>query len=135
MGMERAGGALGDHQALASGGASTAAGRRVANIDDDAVFAAIAYVPVSGCPWRALPPCFGASKPMMHRRFLIWSRAGVWGRFHQKVLEILARQGLIDQSRAVLESASRVPRCTSRRTRTDCPYASAALRPPTTASG
>ncbi|MFD5721566.1 IS5 family transposase [Streptomyces sp. NPDC127036] len=28
---------------------------------------------------RALPPCFGISKSTAHRRFLIWSRAGVWG--------------------------------------------------------
>ncbi len=37
-------------------------GGGVANIDDEAVFAAIIYVLVSGCAWRALPPCFGASK-------------------------------------------------------------------------
>ncbi|MET9325027.1 transposase [Streptomyces sp. NPDC003038] len=43
---------------------------------------------VSGCGWRALPPCFGASKSTVHRRFVIWSRAraGVWGRLHQEVL-------------------------------------------------
>ncbi len=41
----------------------------------------------------------------MHRRFLIWSRAGVWGRLHQKVLELLDSQGLVDLSRAVLDSA------------------------------
>jgi transposase len=120
----------------------------VANIDDEAVFAAIIYVLVSGCAWRALPPCFGASKPAVHRRFLIWSRAGVWGRLHQKVLELLDSQGLVDLCRAVLDSthvrakkgganlqvrrpwtgAGRVPKCTSCPTRTDCPYASDYLR-------
>ncbi|MFF3363733.1 IS5 family transposase [Streptomyces misionensis] len=80
-------------------------GGGVANIDDEAVFAAIIYVLVSGCAWRALPPCFGASKSTVHRRFLIWSRAGVWGRLHQKVLELLDSQGLVDLSRAVLDSA------------------------------
>ncbi|GGV04769.1 hypothetical protein GCM10010211_84860 [Streptomyces albospinus] len=129
-------------------------GGGVANIDDEAVFAAIIYVLVSGCAWRALPPCFGASKSTVHRRFLIWSRAGVWGRLHQKVLELLAGQGLIDLSRAVLDSAhvrakkganlqvrcpwteaSRVPQCTSCPTRTDSPYASASPQPtPKTAS-
>src|SRR3954464_15064671 len=54
-------------------------GGGVANIDDEAVFAAIIYVLVSGCAWRTLPPRFGASKSTVHRRFLIWSRAGVWG--------------------------------------------------------
>ncbi len=77
----------------------------VANIDDEAVFAAIIYVLVGGCAWRALPPCFGASKSTVHRRFLIWSRAGVWGRLHQKMLELLDGQNLVDLSRAVLDSA------------------------------
>ncbi|OEJ28696.1 hypothetical protein AS594_33735 [Streptomyces agglomeratus] len=31
-------------------------GGGMANIDDEAVFAAIIYVLVSGCVWRALPP-------------------------------------------------------------------------------
>ncbi|GHH21988.1 hypothetical protein GCM10017674_77440 [Streptomyces gardneri] len=123
-------------------------GGGVANIDDEAVFAAIIYVLVSGCSWRALPPCFGASKSTVHRRFLIWSRAGVWGRLHQKVLELLDGHGLVDLSRAVLDSAhgrakkganlqvrapwigaSQAPRCTSCLTRTDCPYASDSPRP------
>jgi transposase len=47
---------------------------------DETLFAAIIYVLVTGCAWRALPPCFGISKSTAHRRFLIWSRAGVWGR-------------------------------------------------------
>lgn len=51
-------------------------GGGIASIDDEAVFAAIIYVLVSGCAWRALPPCFGASKPTVHRRFAVWSRAG-----------------------------------------------------------
>lgn len=41
----------------------------------------------------------------MHRRFLIWSRAGVWGQLHQNVLQLLDGQDLIDLSRAVLDSA------------------------------
>jgi transposase len=114
-------------------------GGGVPNIDDEAVFAAIIYVLVSGCAWRALPPCFGASKSTVHRRFVIWSRAGVWGRLHQKVLQLLDERDLVDLSRAVLDSAhvrakkganlqvrapwtgvSRVPRCTSCPTGRDC---------------
>ncbi|WP_427155671.1 IS5 family transposase [Streptomyces sp. TRM70308] len=75
------------------------------NTPDEAVFAAIIYVLVSGCAWRALPPCFGISKSTAHRRFLIWSRAGVWGRLHQAVLDKLADHGLLDLSRIVLDSA------------------------------
>lgn len=53
---------------------------------DETLFAAILYVLVSGCSWRALPPCFGVSKSTVHRRFVIWSRAGVWGRLHEAVV-------------------------------------------------
>ncbi|MFF2963985.1 transposase, partial [Streptomyces sp. NPDC057963] len=35
---------------------------------DETLFAAIVYVLVSGCAWRALPPCFGISKSTAHRR-------------------------------------------------------------------
>ncbi|MFJ2277198.1 IS5 family transposase [Streptomyces sp. NPDC087866] len=111
---------------------------------DETLFAAIIYVLVSGCAWRALPPCFGISKSTAHRRFLIWSRAGVWGRLHEEILHRLADAGLLDLSRVVLDSAhvrakmgansqvrapwteaSRAPKCTSCRTRTDCPSSSA----------
>jgi transposase len=110
------------------------------DVPDETVFAAIIYVLVSGCAWRALPPCFGISKSTAHRRFLIWSRAGVWGRLHEEILHRLDDAGLLDLSRAVLDSAhvrakkgansqvrapwigaSRAPRCTSCRTRTGCP--------------
>lgn len=72
---------------------------------DETLFAAIIYVLVSGCAWRALPPCFGVSKSTTHRRFLIWSRAGVWGRLHEEILHRLDDAGLLDLSRAVLDSA------------------------------
>ncbi|MEV8424550.1 IS5 family transposase [Streptomyces niveus] len=72
---------------------------------DETLFAAIIYVLVSGCAWRSLPPCFGISKPTAHRRFLIWSRAGVWGRLHEEILHRLDDAGLLDLSRAVLDSA------------------------------
>ncbi|MFE4024144.1 transposase [Streptomyces sp. NPDC059101] len=44
-------------------------GGGVANIDDEAVFAAIIYVLVSGCAWRALPPCFARHDPHRGRYF------------------------------------------------------------------
>lgn len=67
--------------------------------------AAIVYVLVSGCAWRQLPPCFGISKSTAHRRFLIWSRAGVWGRLHEAVLHRLDDAGLFDVTRVVLDTA------------------------------
>lgn len=72
---------------------------------DETLFAAIIYVLVSGCTWRALPPCFGISKSTTHRRFLIRSRAGVWGRLHEAVLHRLDDAGLIDLTRIVLDTA------------------------------
>lgn len=72
---------------------------------DETLFAAIIYVLVSGCARRALPPCFGISKSTAHRRFLIWSRAGVWGRLHEEILHRLDDAGLLDLTRAVLDSA------------------------------
>ncbi|MBJ3810202.1 IS5 family transposase [Streptomyces flavofungini] len=71
---------------------------------DETLFAAVIYVLVSGCAWRHLPPCFGISKSTAHRRFLIWSRAGVWGRLHQAVLHQLDDAGLIDVTRVVLDT-------------------------------
>ncbi|PPK71060.1 DDE family transposase [Actinokineospora auranticolor] len=59
-------------------------GGGVRNIDDEAVFAAIVYVLVSGCAWRALPPCFGAARSTAHRRFTIWARTEVFARLHRK---------------------------------------------------
>ncbi|MFJ2271955.1 IS5 family transposase [Streptomyces sp. NPDC087849] len=72
---------------------------------DETVFAAIIYVLVSGCAWRALPPRFGISKSTTHCRFVIWSRAGLWGRLHEAVLGRIHECGLLDLSRVVLDSA------------------------------
>ncbi len=74
------------------------------NTPDEAVYAAVVSVLVSGCAWRALPPCFGIAKSTAHRRFLIWSRAGVWGRPHQAVQDQLVAE-LLDLSRVVLDCA------------------------------
>ncbi|MFE4925414.1 IS5 family transposase [Streptomyces sp. NPDC056661] len=75
------------------------------NTPDETLFAAIIYVLVSGCAWRAFPPCFGVSKSTVHRRFMIWSRAVVWGRLHEAVVHRLDDAGLVDVSRVVLDSA------------------------------
>lgn len=78
----------------------------------------------------------------------IWSRAGVWGRLHETVLARIDKSGLLDLTRVVLDSAhvgakkgahsqapapwtgvNRIPRCTSSRTRTNCPGSSASPPP------
>lgn len=122
---------------------------------EETLFAAIVYVLVSGCAWRALPPCFGISKSTAHRRFLIRSRAGVWGRLHRAVLDKLAGKDLLDLSRVVLDTAhvrakkgatsqvrapwtgvSPVPRCMSCPTGRDClSWSASHVATPTTARG
>lgn len=77
-------------------------GRGTQNAPDETVFV---HVLVSGCARRSLPPCFGVSKSTVHRRFLIWSRAGVWGRLHEAVLHRLDDVGLLDVSRVTLDTA------------------------------
>ncbi|MFH8337125.1 transposase [Streptomyces sp. AM6-12] len=51
--------------------------------DDEAMFAAIVYVLVSGVPWRALPKAFTVSWQNTHRRFTQWSEAGLWNRIRE----------------------------------------------------
>jgi transposase len=57
------------------------------------VFTAIVYVLTSGCAWRDLPPSFGVSFQTGHRRFGQWTRAGLWRRLHQAVLDELGARG------------------------------------------
>src|SRR3712207_340042 len=75
-------------------------------VDDRTVFAAIVYVLTTGCAWRRLPAEFGVSQATAHRRFVAWSRAGLWRRLHQAVLDRLGEQAAIDWSRAVVHAAS-----------------------------
>ncbi|WP_425303094.1 IS5 family transposase [Nocardia wallacei] len=74
--------------------------------DERAVFTAVVFVLTSGCAWRMLPPSFGVTVPTAHRRFSVWTEAGVWRRLHQAVLDELGSKGLIDWSRAVIDAAS-----------------------------
>nr|WP_254207155.1 transposase [Nocardia alni] len=52
-------------------------------VDQRAVFTAVVYMLTSGCAWRMLPPSFGVSVPTAHRRFAVWTQAGVWRRLHR----------------------------------------------------
>ncbi len=83
-----------------------AQGGGTAPVDQRAVFTAVVYVLASGCAWRMLPPSFGVSVPTAHRRFTVWTEAGLWRRLHRAVLDELGSQGLIDWSRAVIDAAS-----------------------------
>ncbi|MEG8184652.1 IS5 family transposase [Nocardia terpenica] len=81
-------------------------GGGTAPVEERAVFTAVVFVLTSGCAWRMLPASFGVTVPTAHRRFTVWTEAGLWRRLHRAVLDELGRQGLIDWSRAVIDAAS-----------------------------
>lgn len=56
-------------------------------LDGRDVFAAVVFVVTSGCAWRRLPSSFAVSPATAHRRFAAWTKAGVWGRLRQVLLE------------------------------------------------
>ncbi len=81
-------------------------GGGTAPVDERAVFTAVVFVLTSGCAWRWLPPTFGVTVPTAHRRFTMWTEAGLWRRLHRVVLDELGSDGMIDWSRAVIDAAS-----------------------------
>ncbi|MEU2040513.1 IS5 family transposase [Nocardia niwae] len=81
-------------------------GGGTAPADERAVFTAVVFVLTSGCAWRMLPPSFGVTVPTAHRRFTVWTEAGLWRRLHRAILDELGSEGLIDWSRAVIDAAS-----------------------------
>jgi transposase len=68
-------------------------GGGTAPVDDRAVFTVFVFVLTSGYPWRLLPPSFGVTVLAAHRRFAEWTKAGLWRRMHQAVLDDLGAQG------------------------------------------
>jgi transposase len=81
-------------------------GGGTAPVDDRRVFTTIVFVLTSGCAWRHIPPSFGVTVPTVHRRFQVWTQAGLWHRLHQEIIDRLDSQGAIDWSRVVIDSAS-----------------------------
>ncbi|MCX4909130.1 IS5 family transposase [Streptomyces sp. NBC_00878] len=74
MREDRAGRQVGrTHEGLEVGGGP-------APCDERAVFTAVVYALTSGCAWRHLPPTFGMSPATAHRRFTVWTEAGLWRR-------------------------------------------------------
>ena len=69
--------------------------------------AGIIFVLKSGIPWGMLPKGLGfGSGVTCWRRLRDWQKAGVWSRLHRVLLDELGKAGLIDWSRASLDSAS-----------------------------
>jgi transposase len=76
-------------------------------VPDRAAHAGIIYVLKSGIPWGMLPKELGfGSGVTCWRRLRDWQKAGVWSRLHRVLLDELGKAGLIDWSRASLDSAS-----------------------------
>jgi transposase len=75
--------------------------------DDRAALEGILFVLETGVPWNKLPAELGfGSGITCWRRLRAWQRAGVWNELHQQVLGRLGQQGLLDWSRACLDSVS-----------------------------
>jgi len=76
-------------------------------VPDRAALAGIIYVLKSGNPWGMLPKELGfGSGVTCWRRLRDWQKAGVWHRLHRVLLDELGKAGLIDWSRASLDSAT-----------------------------
>lgn len=78
--------------------------------DERAVFTAVVYVLTSGCAWRHLPPTFGTSPTTAHRRFTVWTEAGLWRRLHRAVLDELGVRGEVDWTSAIVDAAPFAPK-------------------------
>ena len=89
-------------------------------VPDRAALAGIVFVLRTGCPWRLLPKELGCgSGTTCWRRLRDWQEAGVWERLHETLLNWLGDEGIVDWSRASLDSVSvRAKRGASRPGRT-----------------
>ncbi|WP_181727537.1 transposase [Streptomyces sp. PT12] len=81
-------------------------GGGTAPCDERAVFAAVVYVLTSGCAWRQLPRVFGVSPATAHRRFTVWTRAGVWRGLRRAVPREGGAEDDLDWTLAIVAAAS-----------------------------
>jgi transposase len=76
-------------------------------VSDRAVLAGIVFVLTTGISWNDLPQELGfGSGVTCWRRLREWQRIGLWERLHRLVLDRLGQQGLLDWSRAAVDSVS-----------------------------
>ena len=76
-------------------------------IADRLALEGILFVLHTGISWRFLPQQLGYGSGMTcWRRLLEWQQAGIWADLHRRVLDHLHAAGVIDWSRASLDSAS-----------------------------
>ena len=76
-------------------------------VPDRACLTGIIFVLKSGIPWELLPQEMGCGSGVTcWRRLRDWEKAGVWDRLHRTLLDRLGAAGLIDWSRACVDTAS-----------------------------
>jgi transposase len=76
-------------------------------VDDRACLTGIGFVLQSGIPWSMLPQEMGCGSGVTcWRRLRYWQRRGVWKKLLHTLLGRLGREGLIDWSKAVVDSQS-----------------------------
>jgi transposase len=83
-------------------------------VPDRVALEGIVYVLRSGIPWRMLPEEFGCSAVTCWNRLRDWQEAGVWHELLYLLLEKLRPLGLLDWSRASVDSASILAKNTTR---------------------
>ena len=76
-------------------------------VDDRACLTGIIFVLHSGIPWWMLPQEMGCGSGVTcWRRLRDWQRRGVWKKLLHVLLDRLGREGLLDWSKAVVDSQS-----------------------------
>lgn len=87
-------------------------------VSDRAALTGIIFVRKTGIHWELLPQEMGCGSGMTcWRRLRDWQAAGVWDALHHTLLDRRGEAGLIDWSRACIDSAS-IPAKGGRRGRT-----------------
>ena len=75
--------------------------------DDRACLTGIVYLLRTGMSWNLIPKELGCGVgSTCWRRLNAWTKAGVWPEVHRKLLSELAKQGRVDPTLAILDSAS-----------------------------
>src|SRR5215217_344622 len=82
-------------------------GRGRPRVPARAALCGIVYVLKTGIPWKRLPKQLGyGSGVTCWRRLKEWPRAGVFSLLHRTLLERLSLLGVVDWSRACIDSAA-----------------------------
>jgi transposase len=76
-------------------------------VNNRAALTGIVFVLKTGLPWEYLPKEMGCGSGMTcWRRLKEWQAAGVWDALHRVLLERLHQAGVLDWSRAAVDSSS-----------------------------